>query len=366
MQARFISPHQAQALQAEGAVLVDVRNPEEWRHGIAPGAVCISLPVLRQSEAHGLLPADRERPVMLVCASAQRSATAAELLIRRGYHNLAVVRGGMRAWKESALPLVAPDLSEADMRYDRQLRLPQWGPKAQEALGRAHVLLIGAGGLGSPAALYLAAAGVGRLTIVDDDVVELSNLQRQIMHGTDTLGQLKVRSAQARLQALNPLVQVATVTQKLDRSNAEDLIEAADVVIDGSDNLATRYLVNAVCQRIRVPLVYAAVYQFEAQIATFDFRRPDSPCYACLFPPANSEEPESCAVAGVLGVVPGLAGIFQATEALKLVTGVGDSLQGRLLTCDLLENRFRSLKLQRDQHCPVCSSSPAVIQQDKP
>jgi len=303
---RHISPHQAKALQDQGAVLLDVRTPAEWQTGLATEA--------------------------------------------------AVVAGGMRAWRNSDLPLCQPAFDEAAVRYDRHLRLPQWGHDTQQKLAKAHVLMIGAGGLGSPAALYLAAAGVGQLTIIDNDRVDLSNLQRQVLHCTEAIGQPKVDSARERLHSLNPLINVHAIHRAIGPDNVEPLVHQADVVIDGSDNLATRYLVNQICHKNATPLVYAAVYQFEGQVASFDFRQEESPCYACLFPQSQAEEPPNCARVGVLGVVPGLAGTLQAGEAIKLITGLGQTLNGQLLTFDLLDNRFRRLSLKKDPRCAVCST----------
>jgi len=212
-------------------------------------------------------------------------------------------------------------------------------------------LLIGAGGLGSSSALYLAAAGVGKITIIDDDVVSLSNLQRQILHTTDSIGSLKVDSAKHQLAALNPEIKIKTLAKRLNQDNADDLISQADIIIDGSDNLETRYLVNDLCLKYKKPLVYAAVYQYEAQISTFDFRTKDSPCLRCLFPKTKGFEPANCSTEGVLGVVPGLAGVMQATEALKLITGVGEVLTQKLLVIDLLGNSFRSIKYSVDVQC---------------
>ena len=352
-----VSPQQALALQAQGALMLDVRTPAEWHTGVTPKALCLSLASLLNGdeEACQSLPADKNAPLMLVCETSQRSREAAGLLAQRGYRNLAVVSGGMAAWRTQDLPLEQPKVDEAALRYDRHLRLPQWGHSAQQKLGHAHVLMVGAGGLGSPAALYLAAAGVGHLTVVDDDTVELSNLQRQVLHSTETLGQPKVESAAGQLRALNPLVKLTTVEQRLTADSIDALLAGVDVVLDGSDNLQTRYLVNERCQQKGIPLVYAAVFQFEGQVASFDFRQPDSPCYACLFPPSQTAEPANCSQVGVLGVVPGVAGTLQASEAIKLITGIGESLSGHLLTFDLLENRFRRLTLKKDAHCAVCS-----------
>ncbi len=357
---RRINVAQARELQQHGAVMLDVRNPDEWRSGVAPGAVRVPLASLQAGGGSlpDSLPVDCSVPVMLICETSQRAQAAAVILQQQGYTNLAVVAGGMQAWREAGLSLETPSVDARELRYDRQLRLPQWGCQAQEKMAQAHVLMIGVGGLGSPAALYLAAAGIGRLTLLDDDVVEESNLQRQILHSTDAIGQPKVESARRRLQALNPYVDIHSVPSRLSAQNAAFLIEQADVVIDGSDNLATRYLVNRLCWQTSTPLVYAAVFQFEGQVASFDFRQPDSPCYACLFPPASDAEPANCAQAGVLGVVPGMAGTLQASEAIKLVTGVGQPLTGQLLTFDVLENRFRTLTLRKDPHCPVCAASP--------
>jgi molybdopterin/thiamine biosynthesis adenylyltransferase len=245
--------------------------------------------------------------------------------------------------------------ADSSERYSRHLLLPEVGPEGQARLGAARVVLIGAGGLGSPAALYLAAAGVGRLRLVDDDRVERSNLQRQVVHADARVGMRKTESARMALLALNPRIEIELVNERLLAANAEDCLAGADVVIDGADNFPTRYLLDAACRRLRLPLVYGAVHRFTGQVSVFDARREDSPCYRCLFPePPSAAEAPNCAEAGVLGVLPGVIGLLQATEAIKLLLDRGTPLVGRLLCYDALAASFRELRLGRDPACPGC------------
>jgi molybdopterin/thiamine biosynthesis adenylyltransferase len=284
---------------------------------------------------------------------------AAQALAAQGYTRLASVSGGFAAWQRAGLPLAgAPADADFMERYSRHLRLPQVGLEGQHKLERARMLLVGAGGLGSPAAFYLAAAGVGFLRLVDDDVVDRSNLQRQILHGEAGIGRAKTESAIAALAALNPRTKLEGVRARLTAENVEQLLSDVDVVIDGSDNFPTRYLLNDACVHLGKPLVYGAVHRFEGQASVFDAGRQSgvAPCYRCLFPdaPAAGDAP-NCAEAGVLGVLPGIIGMLQATEALKLVLGIGDSLAGRLLHFDALGLRFRETRLAPDPGCPVCA-----------
>jgi molybdopterin/thiamine biosynthesis adenylyltransferase/rhodanese-related sulfurtransferase len=329
-------------------ILLDVRTPAEWQHGIPQGALCLELSDIEQLAESKL---SKQHTYYVLCHTSQRSALAIEQLKNKGFINLYHVTDGYQSWHKQDLPIQIPTITNNDLRYQRHYQLKGFGRKAQDKLNKAHVLLIGAGGLGSSSALYLAAAGVGQITLVDDDVVSLSNLQRQILHTTNAIGSIKVESAQKQLSALNPEIKINSIAQRLDKDNAKDLIQHLDVVIDGSDNLKTRYLVNDICLKSKVPLVYAAVYQYEAQLTTFDFRKQDSPCLRCLFPQTQGFEPANCSTEGVLGVVPGLAGIMQATEAIKLISQVGEVLTEKLLIIDLLDNSFRTIKYSLDSQC---------------
>jgi molybdopterin/thiamine biosynthesis adenylyltransferase/rhodanese-related sulfurtransferase len=361
---------QARARQQRGELLVDVREPEELPAGMPEGA--ISLPLSRiEAEAGACL---RELAgehalagggcLLLICGSGRRSLRAAEALLGAGLADAASIAGGMQAWNAAGLPKQAPagtDPAEADFleRYSRHLRLPQVGREGQEKLLRSRIVLVGAGGLGSPAAFYLAAAGVGRLRLVDHDRVDRSNLQRQILHRDDGIGELKVDSAARALSALNPGIRIETVPERLSADNVVSLIADADVVIDGTDNFPARYLLNDACLLAGKPLLYGAVHRFEGQVSLFDAgrRRGEAPCYRCLFPePPTAEEAPNCAEAGVLGVLPGVIGLLQATEAIKLLLGIGDSLAGRLLHFDALGMRFRETRLKADPDCPTCGT----------
>jgi sulfur-carrier protein adenylyltransferase/sulfurtransferase len=271
------------------------------------------------------------------------------------------VRGGFARWQAEGLPVARGALdADASARYARHLVLPEVGVTGQKKLMEARVALIGAGGLGSPAGLYLAAAGVGTLTLIDDDRVERSNLQRQVLHADARVGLPKTESARVALNALNPSVRVQLQSERIRAANVEALLRDHDVVIDGADNFPTRYLLDAACRRLKIPLVYGAVHRFTGQVSVFDARRADSPCYRCLFPePPSAAEAPNCSEAGVLGVLPGVIGLLQATEAIKLVLGIGETLAGRLLCYDALAARFRELRLPRDPACPGCGADAA-------
>ncbi|WP_407468119.1 molybdopterin-synthase adenylyltransferase MoeB [Xanthomonas campestris pv. raphani] len=359
-----LSPAQARARALHGALLIDIRQPHERVSGQAEGALAIAQADLEQAPAQHL--PDRDCDILLICQSGKRSAQTAAHLREQGYPHALSVLGGTTAWSRDGLPLVRPTLppDEADFleRYSRHLRLPQVGIDGQQRLARARVLLIGAGGLGSPAAFYLAAAGVGHLRMADDDVVDRSNLQRQILHTEDSVGVAKVVSAAQRIAALNPRVQVDAIQTRVTASNIEALLQDVDVVVDGADNFAARYLLNDACVKLGKPLVYGAVQQFEGQLSVFDAgrHRGQLPCYRCLFPePPPPEFAPSCAEAGVLGVLPGVIGLLQATEAIKLLLGLGDSLAGRLHSFDALAMRFREIRLPPDPQCPVCAPGTA-------
>ena len=347
---------EARRRQLGGALLIDVRDDDECASGLPDGAIAMPGERLLREIASLASP---ERELLLICAAGQRSLRAARALRTHGYRRVASVAGGFGRWLAAGLPVQAGVLdADAQDRYARQLRLPQVGAAGQARLAAARVALIGAGGLGSPAALYLAAAGVGTLTLIDDDRVERSNLHRQVLHTDARVGLPKVESARMTLADLNPGVQVVTHAVRVQADNVEALLGGHDVVIDGADNFPTRYLLAAASLRLRLPLVYGAVERFSGQVSVFDPRRADSPCYRCLFPepPAAADAP-NCAEAGVLGVLPGVIGLLQATEALKLLLGVGTPLVGRLLLFDALAMRFRELLLSRDAACPGCGDA---------
>lgn len=355
-----VDPDAAFARQRVGALLVDVRDAAERSLAYPAGSIGLALAALEGGDETGL-PDDPAVELLLICASGRRSLRAAELLRARGRRKVASVAGGLLAWRAAALPVDDAELMDARMRerYDRHWRLPEFGVAGQQRLATARVALIGAGGLGSPAALYLAAAGVGRLRLVDDDRVELSNLQRQVLHGESRLGERKVDSGQERLRDLNSDIAIEALPQRLDGGNVDALLHDCDLVIDGSDNLATRYLIADRARALGLPWVYGAVQRFAGQVSLF---APDrGPCFRCLFPdsPPAGAMP-GCAEAGVLGVVPGLVGLVQATEAIKWLAGIGEPLVGRLLRIDAWTMRFSETTLPRDPDCPGCGRSGAL------
>jgi len=349
-----ITPAEALRRQQHGAVLIDVREDHERAGGKPKGAIGVPLTSL-VSRIAGIA-FDRNAEVLLTCASGQRSLRAAATLRNLGYTNIASLDGGFLRWNAEGLPVEDARLdADAAERYSRHLLLPEVGVIGQEKLAQSRIALIGAGGLGSPAALYLAAAGVGVLTLIDDDKVDKSNLQRQVLHADARIGMAKTASARIALGALNPRVDLQTHEQRLCAENVETLIRGHDVVIDGADNFPTRYLLSAACLRLKIPLVYGAVHRFTGQVSVFDARRDDSPCYRCLFPePPNAQDAPNCAEAGVLGVLPGIIGLLQANEAIKLLLDIGKPLVGRLLCFDALAATFRELRLPRDPSCPGC------------
>jgi molybdopterin/thiamine biosynthesis adenylyltransferase/rhodanese-related sulfurtransferase len=352
-----IDVHEAHRRQLAGARLIDVREAHERALGMAEAAVGIARAELEAEPSRVI--GDPEDEILLICARGGRSLAAARLLQSQGYARIASVAGGTDAWRAAGLPLseAAADRDFLE-RYSRHLLLPQVGLAGQRRLEQARVLLIGAGGLGSPAAFYLAAAGVGTLVIADDDRIERSNLQRQILHRDANLGMPKVESAQAALVALNPRVRVEAVRERVTSENIDRLMQHVDLVVDGADNFPVRYLLNDACIKHARPLVYGAVHRFEGQVSVFDAgrRRGQAPCYRCLFPePPRAEDAPNCADAGVLGVLPGVIGLLQANEAIKLLLGIGDPLAGRLLGFDALAARFRETRLSPDPDCPVCA-----------
>lgn len=353
-----VEPVDALERMRRGAVLIDVRDVQELATGAAQGSVHASRCELA-ARIDALVP-DRASHVMLICESGRRSLAAADELRALGYANVSSVAGGLAQWRRAGLPVSAPHAGAGlDWeRYARQVALPEIGEAGQRRLRASRILLVGAGGLGSPAALYLAAAGVGHLAIVDDDLVERSNLHRQVLHRDGDAGTPKVQSAIATLRSLNPAIDVAGSAVRIDPSNARRLIAGHDVVIDGSDNFATRYAVNDACVALGVPNVHGSVFRFEGQVTVLWPGRSAGrgPCYRCLYPAAPPPElAPSCAEAGVLGVVPGVIGMLQAAEALKIVLGIGDVLVGRLLQYDALRGRFDEFEVTRDPACASCA-----------
>jgi len=335
-------------------VLVDVREKHEWNEGHIPDAVHVPRGFL-ELQIEEAVP-DKSKTVVLYCAGGVRSLIAGTTLQQMGYRNVISMSGGFGQWRGSGYPFVQPrTLSEAQSkRYSRHLLVPEVGEQGQLKLLDSRVLLIGAGGLGSPAAYYLAAAGVGAIGIIDADVVDESNLQRQILHNTKRIGQYKAESARETIEALNPDVKVITHIERLDETNVARIIADYDVIVDGTDNFPTRYLLNDAALIANKPVVHGSVFRFEGQLTVF--KPYEGPCYRCLYPePPPPELAPSCAEAGVLGVLPGIIGLLQATETIKLLLGIGEPLVGRLMTYDALAGEFSELRLFRDPQCPACS-----------
>jgi sulfur-carrier protein adenylyltransferase/sulfurtransferase len=340
--------------------LVDVREKDEYRAGFIPGALHIPRAHLEMQAEQKLT--DKNAEIILYCAGGTRSAFAAKTLQDFGYTNVLSANPGFVRWKDLKYPVEEPtQLSQAQLdRYSRHILLPEVGEKGQEKLLKGRVLLLGAGGLGSPAALYLAAAGVGKIGLVDADTVDASNLQRQILHATSRVGMPKVLSAEKAINDLNPDVQVVKFEERVNSSNVDRIFgDGWDVIVDGCDNFPTRYLVNDASLFHKIPVVHGSIFRFDGQVTTFmPF---DGPCYRCLYPePPPAHLAPSCAEAGVLGILPGVVGVIQATEAIKLILGQGDVLKGRLLTYDSLKMTFRTLKLRRDKTCPTCGDNPTI------
>ncbi len=359
-----ISTVEAQAALASpnAPLVVDVRELDEWEEGHIPGAIFVSRGRLEQ-QIEGLVP-DKTRPLLVYCAVGARSAFAAKSLTDLGYEDVVNLAGGFTDWKRNGFDVTIPRAltSEQRSRYSRHLLIPEVGEDGQQRILDARVLLVGAGGLGSPAALYLAAAGVGTLGIVDADVVDASNLQRQIVHATDRLGEPKVLSAKRTIEALNPDVRVQPYEERLTSENVDRILgEGWDVIVDGADNFPTRYLVNDASIWHGIPVVHGSIFRFEGQVTVF---APGAgPCYRCLFPqPPPPELAPSCAEGGVLGVLPGIIGSLQASETLKLILDRGDTLAGRLLLFDALGTTLDEVTVRRDPDCPVCGESPTITE----
>jgi len=356
---REVDPHEV-AARLDHYRILDVREPDEYQQGALPGAVHVPRGQLEFS-IEGRLP-DKSAPIAVYCAGGTRSAFAAKTLQDLGYTDVVSVAGGFNKWKDEGLVWDTPRTMSADQRnrYQRHLLLPEVGETGQMKLLDAKVLLLGAGGLGSPAAIYLAAAGVGTIGIIDMDVVDASNLQRQILHNMDRLGERKVDSAKKTLSALNPDVDVVTYDVRLGADNILEIIDGYDIIVDGTDNFPTRYLVNDASLLKRIPVVHGSIFRFEGQATVFDPYV--GPCYRCLIPePPPAELAPSCSEAGVLGVLPGIVGSIQAVEAIKMLLKIGDPLVGRLLAYDSLEESFRTFKVRRDPQCPACGADAAPI-----
>jgi len=360
-----VDPSDVKPLVGNGVPIIDVREAEEYAVAHLPGAKHVPRGYL-ESRIDAAVP-DRKQRVILYCATGQRSALAAHTLkTELGFEDVVSMTGGITLWKDRGYEVETPKTLTAEQRdrYSRHVLVPEVGLEGQLKLLDAKVLLLGAGGLGSPAALYLAAAGVGTIGIVDDDVVDLSNLQRQVIHKTAGVGTPKVDSAEEAVKALNPDVNVVKYQTRLDASNIMEIIEGYDIVVDGVDNFPTRYLLNDASVRLRIPVVSAAILGFEGQLSVF--APYEGPCYRCLFrQPPPAELAPSCGANGVLGVLPGTMGLLQATEVIKLITGSGDPLIGRLLMYDALAATTTELKVRRDPECPICSREPDEIADDE-
>jgi adenylyltransferase/sulfurtransferase len=356
---REIPVEEARERAERGAVLLDVREADEWSQGHLPGAVFIPRGFLELRVEEKVPEKDRE--VVVYCAGGTRSALGARALQDLGYTNVCSMGGGFGRWKERGFPISVPRSLSAEQqsRYSRHLKVPEVGEAGQARLLDSKVLLIGAGGLGSPAGLYLAAAGVGTLGVVDSDVVDLSNLQRQILHKNASVGRSKTESAAETIAALNPDVSVVRHDLRLDSSNVMEVVAPYDVVLDGCDNFTTKYLVNDACVLSGKTNIYGSIYRFDGQVSVFVPR--EGPCYRCLFPePTPPELAPSCDEAGVLGVLPGVVGLLQATEAIKVLLGRGETLKGRLLTYDALSMSFKQYRVRRDPRCAVCGEQPTI------
>lgn len=339
--------------KVDHVALIDVREQSEYVQGHIPSARWIPRSFL-EIRVEDAVP-DRDAPVVLYCAGGTRSVLAARSLRELGYTNVKSMAGGFGAWKRNGYAFEVPHVltPEQEIRYSRHTMLPEVGEKGQIALLKSKVLCLGAGGLGSPSALYLAAAGIGTLGLIDDDVVDSSNLQRQVLHSVDRVGMPKVDSAEITLKGLNPDVVINKHQERLTSDNVLQILEGYDVVVDGADNFQTRYLLNDAALKLGKPVIHSSIFRFEGQLTVFAAH--GGPCYRCLYPePPPPEEAPSCQEAGVLGVLPGVMGVLQATEAIKAILNIGTSLHGRLLVFDALGTKFRELKLRADPNCPTC------------
>ena len=356
---REVTAAEAVALSRDGYRVIDVREQSEWDAGHIPGATL--LPLADVPQRIGEVEPDKDAPLLLHCAVGGRSARAAGWLTQMGYTNVVSMKAPLGHWKEQGGAWEEPAqlLTPAQLRrYSRHVLIPEVGQEGQRKLLDAKVLLIGAGGLGSPIGLYLAASGVGTIGFVDDDVVDESNLQRQVLHGVDRIGMLKVDSAELTIRGLNPETNVVKHVERLDAGNVERLIGGYDVIVDGTDNFDTRYVLNDAAVKLRKPVVHGSIYRWDGQITTFvPF---EGPCYRCMYPTQPPEElAPACSVAGVLGVLPGIVGMLQANEVFKLVLGVGETLAGRLLMFDAMGTTFDEVRIWRDPACPACGEGVA-------
>lgn len=354
----------AELKTSQPPVLIDIREPEEVQQGVIPGAVVIPRGYL-ELRVERRVP-DHDQPVVLYCASGVRSVFAAKTLEQMGYSNVASLSGGFEGWKQQGLKFTVPRTLRPDQqaRYSRHTLLPNVGDAGQLKLLDAKVLLIGAGGLGSPAGVYLAAAGVGTIGVLDFDVVDESNLQRQILHTTDRIGMPKTESAAIAMKALNPDVKVIQHNERISSENVMRIIEPYDIILDGSDNFATRYLLNDAAVFSGKKIVHGSIFRFDGQVTVLDPTH-GGPCYRCLFgepPDPDSDMAPNCAEAGVLGVLPGTVGMLQATETVKLILGIGEPLIGKLLMFDALDMTFRVYKVKKDPECPVCGEHPTITE----
>jgi sulfur-carrier protein adenylyltransferase/sulfurtransferase len=343
--------------QAQGAVLLDIREKDEVNSGSPTNALRISKGLLEMSIANEI--PNGETEIYLLCASGRRSLVSAFALQQLGYNHIYSVKGGFVDWKNQGLPFEIPKtLNPEDLeRYKRHLLIPEIGEKGQLKLLNSRVLIVGAGGIGSPVAWYLAAAGVGNIGIIDDDVVDRTNLQRQILHTEQSVGTFKVDSAKERLEALNPKINIIPIKERLNAENIESIISGYDVVLDGTDNFTTRYLINDACVKLQIPNVHGSVFRFEGQVSTFwpASEQENSPCYRCVYPtPPPPELAPSCAEAGVLGVLPGMVGVMCATEAIKILTGFGNLMVGKLLCFNAATWSFDTYDVDQKQDCAYC------------
>ncbi len=360
---REVDCKQAQALLEQGWLPLDVREPAEHAEGQLPGSVSAPLSRLQQlmASCEPSQLADKSRPLLVYCAAGVRSLIACEWLLEAGHRQVVSLRQGLQGWKALRLPVSRPDEGDPDgERYARQMILDEVGIDGQKRLQQARVLIVGAGGLGSPVAWYLAAAGVGHLTLVDDDRVERSNLQRQILHTDAAVGEEKVFSARRSLNALNPTIHIEAVARRLEPPLATSLFADHDLIIDGSDNFPTRYLINDTCVRLQRPFIYGAVQGFAGQLALFDPGSPGRPCYRCLYPQPPEGVP-TCAEAGVLGAMPGWVGTMQANLALQWLLGLAEGMVGTLLLVDGRQMDVRKVTIPVDPHCPICAQSASMV-----
>ncbi len=354
-----VSPIEAKNLAESGGILLDIRESDEVAQGSPINAIRMGRAYLELNIEQEI--PDHSKPVLVLCQSGLRSLFVAESMLMLGYDNVSSVKGGFTQWKNEGLPFEQPPTLNADARerYARHILMPNVGEKGQLKLMAAKVLCIGAGGIGSPVAMYLAAAGVGTLGIVDHDVVDRSNLQRQILHREDTIGIPKVESAKQTLNGLNPTINVVAHQEHIDADNVEQILSQYDLVVDGSDNIPTRYLINDACVHLGIPNVHGAVFRFEGQVTVFwpGRKTEPGPCYRCLFPTPSNELVLSCSQAGVLGVLPGVIGLLQAVETVKVLLGIGKPLIGRMMYYDALDASVTELKMKRNPDCPVCSEN---------